>query len=59
MYDPAIFLTDEEYYKTKHIKTNIQAQFESPHLYLLERCPSNDQEEDRLEDIIFLSVLYL
>ena len=58
MYDPAIHLTDLEYKEKYGININVQASVEKPHLYLLARCPSSDQQilysDTRLEDIISL-----
>ena len=59
MYDPAIYFTDKEFFEIHKEKINIQALVERPNLYLLARCPSNDQQimyaDVRLEDILSLN----
>ena len=54
LYDPASFLSDEEYY-LKYKNINVQATIEEPQLYLLARCPSNEQQilysEERITDL--------
>ena len=56
LYDPASFLSDEEYYLKYKKNINIQATTEKSQLYLLARCPSNDQQilysEDRVTDLL-------
>ena len=56
LYDPASFLSDEEYYLKYKKNINIQATTEKPQLYLLARCPSNDQQilysEERVTDLL-------
>jgi len=56
IYDPAVFITDDEYFSKFKKKVNIQSLVEKPYLYLLARCPSTDQQslyiEDRMEDIL-------
>ncbi|XP_065661972.1 uncharacterized protein LOC136084831 [Hydra vulgaris] len=58
MYDKAIFFNNDEYYKKYGKKIDIQAKVEKPFLYILARCPSNDEQLDysdlRIEDIISL-----
>ena len=44
LYDPASFLSDEEYYLKYKKKLNVQATIEEPQLYLSVRGPSNDQQ---------------
>ena len=50
------FLSDEEYYLKHKKNINVQATIEEPQLYLLERCPSNDQQilysEERVTDLL-------
>ena len=59
MYDPAVFLTDEEYYNKYSSKCNVQAAVESPYLYIVARCPANDQQllysDERIKDILELN----
>ena len=44
MFDPAVYLTDQEYFNLygKHI--NIQSVIEKPYLYILARCRSDDSQ---------------
>ena len=55
MYDPAVYITDQEYFKKHKKSLNVQAEVEKPYLYLIGRCPSNDQQilyiEERIKDI--------
>ena len=55
MYDPAVFITDQEYFKKHKKSLNVQAEVEKPYHYLLGWCPSNDQQilyiEKRIKDI--------
>ena len=56
LYDTAVFVTDEEYFKSEGSLINIQARIEKPFLYLMARSPSTDQQflysEERLSDIL-------
>ena len=58
MFDPAVSLTDQEYFNLygKHI--NIQSVIEKPYLYILARCRSDDSQllysSERLDDILSL-----
>ena len=58
MFDPAVYLTDQEYFNLygKHI--NIQSVIEKPYLYILARCRSDDSQllysSERLDDILSL-----
>ncbi|XP_047134481.1 uncharacterized protein LOC101239424 [Hydra vulgaris] len=58
MYDKAIFFNNDEYYEKYGVKINIQAIVEKPFLYILARCPSNDEQLEytnlRIENIISL-----
>ena len=58
LYDPAIFLTDPEVKAKLGIKINVQAVIEKPEIYILARCPSNDNQilysHERFEDILSL-----
>ena len=60
MYDRAVFLTNEEYEQKYHTSLDIQSIIEKPQIYLLESCPSNDQQilyiEERLQDILNLNL---
>ena len=55
MYDPAVYITDQEYFKKHKKSLNVQAEVEKPYLYLIGRCPSSDQQilyiEERIKDI--------
>ena len=59
IYDPAVYLTNEEYFIKSGQKVNVQATIERPHLYIFGRCPSNEQQllysEERIEDILQLN----
>ena len=59
IYDPAMFLTDEEYHAKYFFKCNVQAAVESPFLYIVARCPSNEQQllysDERIKDIMKLT----
>ena len=59
MYDPAIYLTNEEFFAKHKYYINIQSIIERSNLYILVRCPSNDQQimysETTLEDILTLN----
>ena len=43
MYDTACFLTDDEYYLKYKRRIKVQSAVEKPYLYILVRCPSNNQ----------------
>ena len=55
MYDPAAYVTDQEYFKKYKKSLNVQTEVEKRYLYLMGRCPSNDQQllciEERIKDI--------
>ena len=59
MYDPAVFLTDDEYHEKYGHQINVQATVEEPTIHILARCPSNDQQllyaEERICDILQLN----
>ena len=59
MYDPAYCFTDIEFHQKYNEFVNIQANFETPTIYILARCCSNDQQhlysEERLDDILILN----
>ena len=56
VYDTAIHYTDKEYEDIHKENVNVQAIIEKPYLYILARCPSNDQQimycEERISDIL-------
>ena len=43
MFDPTVYDTNEEYQNLHNVNIDVQAIVEKPYLYLLARCPSNDQ----------------
>ena len=53
MYDPAVFYTSIEYQEISGDNVDVQAEIESPELYIIGRCCSNDEQlgyiETRLE----------
>ena len=53
LYDPAVFYTSEEYKKLTGYDVNIQREIETPELYIIGRCKSNDEQlayiETRIE----------
>ena len=53
MYDPAVFYTPEEYKELTGYDVNIQSEVETPELYIIGRCKSNDEQlayiETRIE----------
>ena len=58
IYDPAFYYTNTEFQEKFGVFVNIQTNVEKPRLYILGRCPSNQQEilysQERLDDIIAL-----
>ena len=44
MYDPAVYHTNEGYQQLYNVNIDVQAAVEKSYLYLLARCPSNDQQ---------------
>ena len=56
MYDPAVCVTDQQYFKKHKESFKVQAEVEKLYLYLIGRCPSNDQQilyiEERIKDIL-------
>ena len=56
MYDPAVYLTNNEYLQKYKCRIDVQATVEQPQLYILGRCSSNEQQllygEERINDII-------
>ncbi|XP_019624951.1 PREDICTED: uncharacterized protein LOC109470439 [Branchiostoma belcheri] len=60
LYDPAIFLTNAEYFEKYKVKLNVQSEVERPELYLIARCGASDAEqlmyaETRRDDLPSLS----
>lgn len=45
LYDPAIYMTDEEYKKASGKVANVQKEVEKPHVYIVARCRSCDVEQ--------------
>ena len=58
MFDPAVHLTDQEYFNLYGKHTNFQSVIEKPYLSILARCRSNDSQLlysfERLDDILNL-----
>ena len=58
IYDTACYYTDTEFKEKFGVFVNIQTIVEEPRLYILARCPSNDQQilysQERLNDITAL-----
>ena len=56
LYDTAVFVTDEEYFKSKGSLINIQARIEKSFLYLMAHSPSTDQQflysDGRLSNVL-------
>ena len=44
MYDPAVFYTSIEYQEISGDNVDVQAEIESPELYIIGRCRSNDEQ---------------
>ena len=44
LYDPAVFYTSKEYKKKYGFDVNIQRKVETPELYMIGRCKSNDEQ---------------
>ena len=44
LYDPAVFLTDDECKEKPNMEVNIQSEVEKPELYILAQCQSNDNK---------------
>ena len=58
IYDPACYYADTEFQQKHDVFVNIQTIVEKTKLYILARCPSNEQQilysQERLDDIIAL-----
>ena len=56
LYDPAVFLTDDECKEKYNMEVNVQSEVEKPELYMLTQCQSNDNQllysEERVEDLL-------
>ena len=56
LYNTAVFITDEEYFRSEGSLINIQTRIEKPFLYLMARSPSTDQQflysDEPLSDIL-------
>ena len=56
MYDPAVYLANNEYLQKYKCRIDVQETVEQPQLHILGRCPSNEQQllygEKRISDII-------
>ena len=59
VYNPAVYFRDEEFFEKNKRMINIQAEVEKPFLYIMARCPSNEQQllcaEERMKDILNLN----
>ena len=44
LYDPAVFYTSDEYKEITGIDINVQREVETPELYIIGRCKSNDEQ---------------
>ncbi len=49
MYDPAVFHTSKEYEEISGDTVDVQAEIESPELYIIGRCRSNDEQLGYIE----------
>ncbi|XP_019626548.1 PREDICTED: uncharacterized protein LOC109471652 [Branchiostoma belcheri] len=61
LYDPAIHLTDEEYYQKYNLRLSVQSAVEQPRIYIIARSKSSDAEqllysETRRDDLPSLAV---
>lgn len=45
VYDPALYYTSDEFYKSSGIQVNVQAEVERPEIYIVGRCRSTDIEQ--------------
>ena len=59
MFDPAVYLADDEYFKIHGKHVNVQSIVEKPYLYILARCHSDDSQllysSERLDDLLNLN----
>ena len=59
MFDPVVYLTDDEYFKIHGKHVNVQCIVEKPYLYILPRCHSDDSQllysSERLDDLLNLN----
>ena len=56
IYDPAVYLINNEYLQKYKCRIDVQATVEQPQMYILGRCPSNKQQllygEERINNMI-------
>ena len=59
MFDPVVYLTDDEYFKIHGKPVNVQSIVEKPYLYILARCHPDDSQllysSERLDDLLNLN----
>ena len=59
MFDPVVYLTDDEYFNIHGKHVNVQSIVEKPYLYILARCHSDDSQllysSERLDDLLNLN----
>ena len=59
MFDPVVYLTNDEYFKLHGKHVNVQSILEKPYLYILARCHSDDSQllysSERLYDLLNLN----
>ena len=59
MFDPVVYLTDDEYFKIHGEHVNVQSIVEKPYLYILARCQSDDSQllysSERSDDVLNLN----
>ena len=59
MFDPVVYLTDDEYFEIHGKYVNVQSIVEKPYLYILARCHSDDSQllksSERLDDLLNLN----
>ena len=58
IYDPAVYFREKDFFEKNKRMINIQAEIEKPFLYIMARCPSNEQQilyiEERMNNILNL-----
>ena len=56
LFDPPVFLTDDEYKEKYHMKVNVWSEVEKPELYRLTQFQPNDNQllysEEQVEDLL-------
>ena len=59
VYDPAVYFRDEKVFEKNERMINIHAEVEKSFLYIMTRCPSNEQQllyvQERMKDILNLN----